>query len=153
MTVKSGPECHVQATFRAPIDFVFRWCTDFSPADARLEGESYDRRVLSRTPRRVVYEDLEWTPGGWHWGRYTVTLRPPTRWTAERVGNYLDCSIRYTLARLPDGRTRLDLRWHRRPTGLGSRRWSKTAVERGTTRMWKRFAAALEADFRRAGRT
>ena len=32
-----GPEYRILVSFRAPIDFVFAWCTDYTPEDAALE--------------------------------------------------------------------------------------------------------------------
>ena len=70
----------IRVEFRAPLDFAFAWCTDFSPEDSRLEGERYQRKVIERTLRRVVFEDLEETGTGWVWSRDVVDLRPPDRW-------------------------------------------------------------------------
>jgi hypothetical protein len=151
MRIRSGPEYHVRAYFRAPLDFVFRWCTDYTVHDAQLEGEHYQRRILRNTRRRVVYEDLEESPNGWNWARYTVWLGPPGDWRAERVGNYLDASLRYRLTRLANERTRLDLIWRRKPTKLAPR-FSKSEIERGTELAWKRFARALESDYRKLHR-
>ncbi len=151
MRVRGGPEYHVRAHFRAPLEYVFRWCTDYTPRDARLEGEHYQRRILARTRRRVVYEDLEDSAQGWHWARYTVMLRPPANWQAERVGNYLDASIKYRLTPAAKERTRLDLTWKRKPTTL-SPRWSRSEIEGGTARAWRLFARALESDYRKLRR-
>lgn len=151
MRIRSGPEYQVRVCFRAPLDYVFRWCTDYTPRDAQLEGEHYQRRILRKTRAHVVYEDLEDSPQGWDWARYTVTLHPPAKWVAERLGNHLEASLRYRLTALAPERTRLDLAWKRRPTALGPRR-SKSEVERGTALAWRRFARALESDYRRSPR-
>src|SRR6266568_4225104 len=58
-----GPEYHITATFRVPLDFAFAWCTDYTPEDAGLEGEAYQRKIIERSARRVVFEDLEEMPG------------------------------------------------------------------------------------------
>lgn len=149
--VTRGPEYHVTATFRAPLRYVFAWCTDFQPGDDRLEKESFTRKIISRAPRRVVYEDLEEGPTGWVWARHDVALRPPTRWHSESVGSHRVASIDYLLTPLSETRTRLDLRWRRARTALG-RPVSKRAIERATTRSWQNFARALEKDYRKSGR-
>ncbi len=144
----SGPEYHVRARFRAPLAYVFAWCTDYTPADAKLEGEDYARRILERTPRRVVLEDLEDTPDGWNWSRGVVRLRPPNRWRMDAIGNFRDVRADYVLSNEGKERTVLDLRWkvrrHRGPNR------SRAERERSGTAAWRKFAAALEKDFRRA---
>src|SRR4029077_11206052 len=74
--------------FRAPLPFVFRWCTDYTPDDPRLEKDEYTRRIVKRSTRKVVYEDLSDTPDGWMWSHQEVTLRPPNRWHADVTGSH-----------------------------------------------------------------
>jgi hypothetical protein len=144
-----GDEVRIRATFRVPLDFAFAWCTDYTPQDGALEGESYERKILERTPRRVVFEDLEETDSGWIWSRDVVTLRPPDRWHMEGVGNRRDVIADYRLLRLPDGRTQLELRWWRWPKPPG-KKISRTQREADAIRAWKRFGAAMERDYRRS---
>jgi hypothetical protein len=145
-----GPEFHVQAEFRAPISYVFAWCTDFDPADARREKDRYSRKVIERSRRRVVFEDLADWDGGWYWARHVVTLRPPDRWHSESVGSHREATLDYVLTPLPGERTRLDLRWRRRPTALGKSHVSKRAVEKSTAHAWRNFARSLEKDYRKS---
>lgn len=144
-----GDEARVRVAFRVPLEFAFQWCTDYTPQDAALEGESYQRKVVERSPRRVVFEDLEETGSGWVWGRTVVTLRPPNRWHAEGVGSHRDMTADYVLTELPGGRTRFELRWWRTPTSLG-KRIPRAQREKETTQAWKRFAKAMEKDYRAA---
>lgn len=131
-----GAEARIRVAFRVPLDFAFAWCTDYTPQDGALEGESYERKIVERTRRRVVFEDLEETESGWVWSRDVVTLRSPDRWHMEGVGNRRDVAAEYVLSRLPDDRTQLELRWRsgkrRRPArGSGSGpRWNGTIDER-----------------------
>jgi hypothetical protein len=67
----------VRPTFRAPMALVLRWCTDYSPQDPGLEGDEFRRRILERTRRHVIYEDLDDTPSGWMWSRGVITIHPP----------------------------------------------------------------------------
>jgi hypothetical protein len=145
-----GPEYHIQVDFRAPLPYVFAWCTDYSAGDAVLEGEHYRRKILQRKRREVIYEDLEEGPEGWYWARHFVHLRPPRRWSLLAKGNRSEVIGDYRLTKLPDGRTRLDLRWQRRPGVLKFLRRPKAAAERASTIGWKRFARALERDYRRS---
>lgn len=143
-----GPEYQVTAVFRAPLPYVFSWCTDFDPHDNRREKEQYTRKILKRTSRRVIFEDLVDSNQGWYWARHEVTLHPPNRWHSASVGSHRTAAIDYVLTRLPGERTRLDLRWRRRRTPLATKTMSKRAIERSTTQAWKNFAHELEKDYR-----
>ena len=147
-----GPEYRISVSFRAPLDFAFAWCTDYTPEDAGLAGEKYERKIVERTPRRVIFEDLEESKDGWDWSRAVVALRPPNRWHMDGVGNNRDEKADYVLSSLPDGRTRLDLRWRRRPKVADARRRRKAEREASATRAWKRFGDALERDYNRTRR-
>jgi len=152
MTTWPPTRYHISTVLRVPLPFAYRWCTDFRPDDAQREGESYERKILERGPRRVVFEDLESTPAGWHWNRHVVTLRPPNRWHSESVGNYRDASLDYVLTSLGPTRTRFELFWKRRVSPLAGRTPSKASIEKGTLAAWRTFAKAIEADYRRAHR-
>jgi len=150
--VRTGPEYRVRVSFGVPLDFAFAWCTDYTPEDASLEGESYQRKIIERTSRRVIFEDLEESDDGWNWSRDVVTLRPPNRWHMVGIGNRRDVRADYVLSPLPDGRTRFDLRWSRRPKVPDAKKLTKAEREASTMRAWKRFAAAMEQDYRRSRR-
>lgn len=147
MATRKGDEARVTAVFRVPLDFAFAWCTDYTPQDAALEGESYERKVIERTPRSVVFEDLEETPSGWVWARDVVSLRPPRRWHMESVGSHRDVTADYALTTLPDGRTQLELVWWRRAHGPG-KKIPRARREKEASLAWKRFAAAMAKDYR-----
>src|SRR5439155_19746233 len=117
-----------------------------------LENEAYQRKVIERTPRRVVFEDLEEEKDGWIWSRDVVQLRPPNRWHMDGVGNRRDVTADYLLTRLPDGRTRLDLRWRRRPLIPGAKQLTKAQREASGLAAWKHFRTAMERDYRRTRR-
>jgi hypothetical protein len=140
----------VRRTFRAPLGFSYRWCTDYSDRDPGLEGTGGTRRVLERTRRRVVYEDLEKTRDGWSWSRWTVQLRPPDRWRGVAVGNYRSWTIDYRLEAVGPERTGFRLRGRRRPMLLGTKNPPRGALERDLARSWRKLARALESDYRRA---
>ncbi len=143
-----GPEYHVRAVFRAPLDYAFSWCTDYDPNDDRREKDHYSRKIIERRSRRVVFEDLTDSPEGWNWARHVVTLFPPDRWHSESVGSHRDLTIDYRLTALSAERTRLDFRWRRRRTALASSAASKRAIEQSSTEAWRRFARELEKDYR-----
>jgi hypothetical protein len=99
-----------------------------------------------------VYEDLEPAPEGWIWTRHVVTIRPPNRWHSNSVGNYRDASLDYMLTPLGPQRTRFELTWKRRPTGLGGKPPSKRSIEKGTLEAWRKFATEMEKDYRKSRR-
>jgi hypothetical protein len=148
-----GPEYHVTATFRAPLPYVFSWCTDFDPRDDRREKDHYSRKIVERTPRRVVFEDLVDSDQGWNWARHVVTLHPPAHWHSDSVGTHRTLTIDYTLTRLSPERTRLDLRWKRRRTPLATGKLSQRTIEKSTTQAWRNFARELEKDYRKSRKT
>lgn len=145
------PEYRVEATFRAPLEYVFRWCTDFGPSDAKLEGEKYTRKVISRDEREVIFEDLQAAPtGGWRWSRQVVHLDPPRAWHMDGFGSHRKIHADYRLSELGDGRTRLELRARRAPSILPFHRIPRSEWEPEVTTMWQRFSRALERDFRQS---
>lgn len=146
---KRGPTARyeVRATFRAPLAFVYRWCTDFTSEDSRLAGERYVRRVLHRSSRLVVMEDLYDTRQGWTWLRRVVRLSPATHWHADSLGSDRAISVDYRLSKLPGDRTQLTIRARRRPYGIGTKNPSKSTWERSVGAHWDRFGRALERDY------
>src|SRR5436309_640182 len=128
----------IRVSFGVPLAFAFAWCTDYTPEDASLEGDSYQRKIVERTPRQVIFEDLEESDDGWNWSRDVVTLRPPNRWHMDGVGNRRDVTADYVLSPLPDGRTRFDLRWSRRASpGTRSRGRLRNCPRAGRHRIFQ----------------
>ncbi len=141
----------IKRTFRAPLGFAYAWCTDYTKADRKLQGDPGSRQIIRKTSRTVVYEDLNETPHGWMWSRQIVTLRPPNRWHAGAVGNYRTWNLDYSLRELPDGRTEFTMRGRRRATPLGVKNPPKAVLEKELQTMWRNLGRALERDYR-AGR-
>jgi hypothetical protein len=139
----------IKRTFRAPLSYVFAWCTDYTAEDRKLEGDPGFRQVIRRTSRTVVYEDLNETPQGWMWSRQTVTLLPPDRWHAVAIGNYRHWKLDYSLRELPNGYTEFRMRGERRATPLGVKNPPKAVLEKELQAMWRNLGRALERDYRR----
>jgi hypothetical protein len=147
-----GPEYVTRVTFDAPLSFVFEWCTDYGSQDARLGGDSFQRRVLERGRGRVVFEDLEETETGWSWCRYVVTLQPPDAWHMDSVGTHRHAVGDYKLLPTADGRTRFELRYRREPGLLEFRRVPKKERDPEDRNTWRSFQRALEKDYRASRR-
>jgi hypothetical protein len=142
------PEYRVHVVFRAPRDFVFRWCTDYRSDDGKRCGEPFVRKVLERTSKTFVLQDLWTTPKGWFLNQNRTTLFPPSRWHVDSYGNHRILSIDYSLTELPRNRTRLELHVRRKPTKMYPEQPSRRAYESNLTLMWRRFARSLEEDYR-----
>lgn len=140
--------CEAKVTFRAPLRFVFSWCTNFQPSDSKLEKENYVRKIIKRTPRSVVFEDLQEMQDGWSWQRAVISLRPPNRWHMDNFGNRRDVKADYILSSLAGDRTQLQLRWRVRPKTPAAAKLTKAERERSVASMWRKFAAAMEKDYR-----
>ncbi len=145
-----GPTYVVRATFQAPLDFVYRWCTDYTPQDARYEHDEYERKILRRASREVVYEDMWESKEGWFWSRHVVRLLPPNRWHSDTVGSHRAMSLDYTLSKLPGNRTQLTLTARRRPYGVGGKNPPKSKWEAPVAKSWRNFGRVLERDYKKA---
>lgn len=148
-----GPDYQIEIEFSAPLEYVFRWCTDYSPDDAKLEGEKYTRMVVSRTGRRVVYEDLEDGKDGYLWAHMDVSLHPPDRWHVESIGSHRTLRGDYRLTRLGRERTRFQMKWRRAPTPLTKLKMTKAQREQVMRKGWEKLQRALEVDYRRSKRS
>jgi hypothetical protein len=138
----------IQCTFNVPLEFAYRWCTDYTSEDGTLSEEGNSRQILRRTARKVIYEDLYPTPNGWMWSRQTVTLHPPNRWTAVADGNYRSWKLTYTLRSLGKDRTELTFRGLRRPQHMSRKNPSHRTMEGELHRMWRNYGIAMEKDYR-----
>jgi hypothetical protein len=148
------PLYEIRVNFRAPLPYVYTWLTDYSSEDPDLENGSYQRKVIEKSPRRAVLEDLTDTKKGWEWYRSVVTPHPPDRWHAELRGNVPDWSLDYRLKSPAPDRTLLTIRWHmRRRRGFPKEVIApKSVTERMMRRLWGSFAESLERDYRRSRR-
>ena len=145
---------HVVVEIRAPLAFVFRWCTDYTPEDARYGGEDktihLKRKIIERRKRRIVFENVYDEGKGWGWERHVVTLQPPNRWHSEGHGNYHESVLNYQLTPLSAEATRFEMRWKSRPVGLfRGARPRAPVIERYVEQLWKKRARALESEYRR----
>src|SRR5437879_13516456 len=104
-----GGPYQIDVSFRVPLDFAFAWCTDYTPDDAKLEGESYQRKIIERSRRRVVFEDLEETKDGWVWGQDVGTLLRQGGWHVDGGGHRRDVPAEERPKNVPERRARRHL--------------------------------------------
>jgi hypothetical protein len=146
----TGDHYQVRSTLKAPLPFAYRWCTDYTANDARYTKEGYERRILRRSRREVVFEDLYDTKTGWIWIHRVVRMHPPARWHADSVGSDRALSVDYRLSRLSADRTLLTIQARRRPYGIGTKNPPKLQWERSVAALWEKFGRALERDYRKS---
>jgi len=138
---------------RAPLRYVYEWCTDFRSDDGRFSsrrpGPVY--RVIRISPRRVLRVRIAPGPGpDPAIAVDLVRLNPPRSWHLDQIDEADRQSLDYRLSRVGRGRTRLLL--------LVTERWvtpefpTREELRARVRRTWSRFIAALEADYR-AGRS
>ncbi len=142
------PVYHIELEFDAPRDFAFAWCTDYRADDATRSKESFERRLLSRSPRRVVFEDLGWSAQGWVWRHTEVALHPPGRWHGTSFGSFRTGEADYTLAPIAPDRCRFSLTFWRRPSPIHPEQPSERTMQAELTRMWTNYGRALARDYR-----
>jgi len=142
------PVYRVRIDFDAPLDYVFRWCTDYRADDPKRAQENFVRRVLERKRRSFVLQDLWKTPTIWYLNHNRTTLYPPDRWHVDSFGTLRTLSIDYQLHPLSRRRTRLEIRLLRRPTEAFPSQPSRAAYEGDLDRLWRHYARSLNQDYR-----
>ena len=70
------------------MDFVYRWCTDYTPDEAKCESEARPRRQLRWTARGVMDDGLEEAKQGWFWSEHGVRLLPPNWRHSDSAGSH-----------------------------------------------------------------
>lgn len=136
--------------FPGPVENAFAWLTDFEDADAEKAGAVVEmRKVVERSPGRVVYEGETSVLGRRSWSRTEVSLQPPDRWHARvtkgpRTGSDTD----YRLVPTPEGcELTVDYRFVLEPKGrMLALRLLRPLVKRDLERMWDGFEAAMRRD-------
>lgn len=95
-------------TFDAPLDFVFKWCTDFREDDGKMIGSKTKRKFLERNKERLTWIVNYKENGKLKEGIRTVWLNPPDAWHLDTCGDGYERG-EYKLTSLGKGKTRLDM--------------------------------------------
>ena len=138
----------VTKTIKAPIKYVYEWCTDFRSDDGKLSSSKPRHEVIHVGSNRVVRIISRVTPiESPTVVVELVRLIPPDAWHKEQIGVTDLDAVDYKLARLGPGRTRVTLslteRWMTRKHPTRSQ-WVRDA-----NRFWDNLVAALEEDYRK----
>jgi hypothetical protein len=136
---------HVSKIIKAPVRFVYDWCTDFREDDSKISGSKTRRIVLQKTKRRSVYISAFIWAGRSRYGVNIVTLRQPNGWHLEYVGEEADEIGDYRLTKLGRGRTRLDMAFKEEYKIRGAP--TRKEMMKHTNEIWDRYVAALERDY------
>jgi hypothetical protein len=142
------PETHtyqVSKVINAPLKFVYDWCTDFREDDNQITGSRTQRKILQMTKRRVIYISTYEREGRMMSGVNIVTLRPPTAWNLDYVGEGEDETGRYKLTRLGPRKTRLNMIFTEKYKVSDAP--TKEEDKRVTDQTWDKYVAALEKDY------
>jgi hypothetical protein len=140
----------VSTEIRAPLKYVYEWCTDYRTDDWRISTRRpHSRfRVVKVSPHQVLRIRLSSnaTPDP-DVCVDVVRLSPPHSWHTNQIDARDLEAVDYHLTRLGRDRTRIDL--------LVTERWmfaehpTRAQVAQQVRTVWARFAALIEADYRR----
>ena len=138
---------HVTKVLNAPLNFAFKWCTDYRSSDPKITGSGNKRKILEKTKARVIYTV------GYKSGERSlnavniVTLNPPRSWHLDSRGEEDDEVGDYKLSSLGPSKTKLDMKF--------TEEWktqdypSNTEYIKQIHDVWSKYAAALEKDYRK----
>jgi hypothetical protein len=133
-------------TFNAPIDFVFKWCTDFREDDGKMIGSKAKRTFLERTEKRIVWIAAYRENNKQKEGIRGVWLRPPDAWHLDTCGDGREVGD-YKLTSKGRTKTRLDMVF-RVTYDKGEEVTPRREWEKGGQQEWKIFRRYLEKDYK-----
>jgi hypothetical protein len=136
----------VSETFNAPIEYVFAWCTDFREDDAKYTGSKAVRKILEKSPERVIWRVRYKEGKGFEEGVRAVWLSPPKSWRLDTCGDGREVG-EYKLKALGKSKTRLDMKFVVTYDSKDEVE-DKDEWEAGGVKDWKIYKKALEADFK-----
>ena len=146
--VFASHHAQVTKTVKAPIEYVYEWCTDFRNDDGKFSSSKPSHKVIHMGSNRVVRIIERASPVQGHTVVVElVRLAPPDAWHKDQIGETDLDAVDYKLARLGPGRTQVTLslteRWMTRKHPTRSQWVSKA------NKTWDNLVAALEEDYRK----
>jgi hypothetical protein len=141
---------HFRKQIRAPLRFVYRWCTDFRNDDDRITDSiySYKAKVVLREASRTVRVI---TVPGKDPNRCTdveiIALRPPIGWDLTKLSWTDDEIGHYHLTASSANSTLLEMRFRR--TWKADRSPSLSRYKALFNEVWDRYVEVIESEWRR----
>ena len=131
----------------APIRYVYDWCTDFRPDDAKLSTSEQKHRVVRVSPQRLVRVKVHGNGAkNPAINVEMVRLSPPNAWHKDAIGEEDLHSIDYKLTALSPNKTRVSLvmvvRWMV-PNFPEKADWLRSA-----NKYWDKLVLAIEERYR-----
>ena len=131
----------------APLRYVYDWCTDFRPDDAKLARSEQRHRVLRVSPRRLVRVKVA-RNGAKNpaMNVEVVRLSPPNAWHKDTIGEEDLDAMDYKLTALSPNKTRVSL--------VMVERWmvpkfpKKADWLRSSSKYWDELVMAIEERYR-----
>ena len=136
----------VTKLIRAPLKFVFEWCTDFREDDSEiLMGSNNKIQIVEKNERQVIRLVESATKFGVIKNRQVITLNPPNKWHVERVGDEANISGDYELTE-SNSHTNLKMKFR---TEYNMPEFVQTTEKRRERfgMMWDNIIKALENDY------
>jgi len=139
----------VKRVIRAPLKYVFDWCTDFRETDPKIIGSARQRVIIEKTRKRVVFAQV-WNEaeGKTRVNVDIVTLKPPDSWHLDMFGSFRNETAEYKLKSLGKGTTQLNVEFKNRWRVVPKIETSEHEVKR-LNDIWDGYAEALERDYAR----
>jgi len=137
----------VSKTINAPLEYVFKWCTDFSEDDPKITGSKSQRKILEKTKKRVIYAQLYKAEDGTQKVAIDiVTLKSPTSWHLDYFGEEDNETGEYKLNRLGKSKTRLDMVFKEKWKNV-KKIPTRRELVKDVNAVWDKYVSALEADY------
>ena len=140
----------VSKVINAPLPFVYNWCTDYRPDDGKLTGSKARRVVLSKTRHQAIYLETFRRNGKPMSAVNIVSLKAPTRWHLDYLGQDADETGEYKLTRRGPKKTELEMRFRVKYKTSGAPTMSEDI--RQTNLVWDKYIEALEKEYQRKSR-
>jgi hypothetical protein len=133
-------------TFKAPLDYVFTWCTDYREDDAKFTGSKTVRKILEKNADRVIWRVRYKDGDDFQEGVRAVWLSPPKAWHLETCGDGREVGD-FELTALGKSKTRLDMKFVVTYDSKDDVE-DKDEWEEDGRKHWEIFKQALEEDFK-----
>lgn len=136
----------ISQTFKAPLDYVFGWCTDFREDDGKMTGSKAKTTFLERTDKRIVWVTEYKEKGKPQEGIRVVWLHAPDSWTLDTCGDQRELG-EYNLTQKGKNKTKLDMKFQisfdSKEEVQDRKKWEKEVDEE-----WDIFRTHLENDYK-----